>query len=81
MGRSSGMGLDVESSGAGDGLPPVFWFLLGFRVCDWPVGGEYSTCVLIRSRGSCHILPSGITLTLALSHRRERGQDPPALFY
>ena len=26
-----GMGLDVESSGAGDGVPPVFRFLLGFR--------------------------------------------------
>ena len=55
VGRSSGMGLDVESSGAGDGVPPVFWFLLGFRVSDGPVGSEYSTCVLIRSRGSCHI--------------------------
>ena len=26
-----GMGLDVESSGAGDELPPGLWFLLGFR--------------------------------------------------
>ena len=33
------MGWDVESSGAGDGLPPVFWFLLGLGVCDGPVGG------------------------------------------
>ena len=41
MGRSSGMGLDVESSGAGDGVPPGLWFLLGFRVGDGPVvGGE-----------------------------------------
>ena len=50
-----GMGWDVESSGAGAGLPPGFWFLLGFRVCDGPVEGEYSTCVLLWSRGSCHI--------------------------
>ena len=48
------MGLDVESSGAGDGVPPGFWFLLGFWVCDGPVESEYSTHVLIRSRGSCH---------------------------
>ena len=75
MGRSSGMGLDVESSGAGDGVPPVFWFLLGFRVCDGPVESDNSTNVHVWSRGSCHILPSGITLTLALSHRREGGQD------
>ena len=30
-----GMGWDVESSGAGDGFPPVFRFLLGFR---WVTG-------------------------------------------
>ena len=54
MGRSSGMGLDVESSGAGDGVPPGFWFLLGFRVCDGPVESDNSTSVLIGSRGSCH---------------------------
>ena len=50
-----GMGLDVESSGAGAGLPPGLWYLLGFRVCDGPVEGKYSTCVPIASRGSCHI--------------------------
>ncbi len=50
-----GMGLDVESSGAGDGVPPVFWFLLGFGVSDELVEGEYSTCVHLGSRGSCHI--------------------------
>ncbi len=72
-----GMGWDVESSGAGDVVPPVFRFLLGFSVYDGPVEGEYRTSVLLWSRGSCHILPSGITLTLALSHRRERGQDAP----
>ena len=42
-----GMGLDVESSGAGAVVPPGLWFLLGLRVCDGPVGGEYSTCVLL----------------------------------
>ena len=36
-GPSFGMGWDVESSGAGDGFPPGFWFLLGFRVGDGPV--------------------------------------------
>ena len=50
---------------------------LGLGVSDGPVGSEYSTCVQLGSRGSCHILPSGITLTLALSHRRERGHDAP----
>ena len=88
-----GMGWDVESSGAGDGLPPVFWFLLGFRVSDGPVGGNNSTGVHVWSRGSCHSpqraygpipFPAGgsgitLTLTLTLSHHRERGQDfsPP----
>ena len=50
-----GMGWDVESSGAGDGFPPVLWFLLGLGVSDGPVGGEYSTCVQVWSRGWCHI--------------------------
>ena len=50
-----GMGWDVESSGAGDGLPPGLWFLLGLGVCDGSVEGEYSTCVLLWSRGWCHI--------------------------
>ena len=73
-----GMGLDVESSGGpGIGFPLCLGSSFGFRVSDWPVGGEYSTHVRIVSRGSCHFLPSGITLTLALSHQRERGQDAP----
>ena len=39
---------------------PGLWFPLGcgssfgFRVSDWPIGGEYSTSVLLWSRGSCH---------------------------
>ena len=49
-----GMGWDVESSGAGDGLPLGLWFLLGLGVGNWPVGGEYSTVVHMKSRGSCH---------------------------
>ena len=53
-GPSFGMGWDVESSGAGDGLPPGLWFLLGFRVGDGPVEGEYSTSVHVWSRGWCH---------------------------
>ena len=48
------MGWDVESSGAGAGLPPGLWFLLGLGVSDGPVEGEYSTCVLLWSRGWCH---------------------------
>ena len=55
------MGLDVESSGARAGLPLGFWFLLGFRVCDELVGGEYSTCVQVWSRGSCHFWGKGAT--------------------
>ena len=35
-------------------VPPGLWFLLGFRVSDWPIGGEYSTDVHLGSRGSCH---------------------------
>ena len=59
-----GMGWDVESScGPGLGFPLGCGSSLGFRVCDWPVEGEYSTCVHIASRGSCHFWPSGITLT------------------
>ncbi len=49
------MGLDVESSGAGDVVPPGLWFLLGFRVCDGPVERDNSTHVLLWSRGWCHI--------------------------
>ena len=56
VGRSSGMGLDVESSGAGDGVPPGFWFLLGFRVSDGPVEGEYSTSVLSWVKGFVSLL-------------------------
>ena len=48
------MGWGVESSGGSGGLPPVLWFLLEFGVGDWPIGGEYSTCVQVWSRGSCH---------------------------
>ena len=39
---------------------PGLWFPLGcgssfgVRVCDKLVGGEYSTCVQVWSRGSCH---------------------------
>ena len=47
-----------------DGLPPGLLFLLGVRVGDGPVVGKDSTSVFIGSRGWCHILPSGITLTL-----------------
>ena len=62
-----GMGLDVESScGPGMGFP-LGWFLLGFRVCDGPVGSEYSTHVPIRSRGSCHIWERPPTLRDILS--------------
>ena len=54
------MGLDVESScGPGLGFPLGFWFLLGFRVSDELVGGEYSTCVQVWSRGSCHFWGEG----------------------
>ena len=70
-----GMGLDVESSVVRWCSPGV-GSSFAIRVCDGPVGGEYSTCVLLWPRGSCHFLPRGITLTLALSHQRERGQDP-----
>ena len=77
-GTACGMGLDVESSvtWVGAGFPPGFCYLLGFGVGDGSVVGEYSTCVLIESRGWCHFLPIRITLTLALSPQRERGQDP-----
>ena len=72
MGRSSGMGLDVESSGAGDGLPPGFWFLLGFRVSDGPVEGKNSTSVHLWSRGSCHICGEGAPPHSALETLRLR---------
>ena len=52
--RAVGMGLGVESSGGSGGLPWVFGSSFGFRVSDWPIGGEYSTCVRLESRGSCH---------------------------
>ena len=32
----------------------MLWFLLEFGVSDELVGGEYSTCVQVESRGSCH---------------------------
>ena len=48
---------------------------LGDSGGDGPVVNEYSTNDAIMSRGRCHSL-GGITLTLALSHQRERGQDP-----
>ena len=32
------------------------WFLLEFGVGDELVRGEYSTCVHLKSRGSCHFL-------------------------
>ena len=53
--RAVGMGLGVESSGAGAVVPPSCGSSFGFRVSDWPIGGEYSTSVLLWSRGSCHI--------------------------
>ena len=54
-GPSFGMGLDVESSrGPGMGFPLGFGTSLDL-VCDGPVGSEYSTNVLLWSRGSCHI--------------------------
>ena len=50
-----GMGWDVESSyGPGLGFPLGFGSSFGFRVSDWPIEGEYSTCVQLGSRGSCH---------------------------
>ena len=45
--RAVGMGLGVESSGGSSGLPWVFGSSFGFRVSDWPIGGEYSTCVQV----------------------------------
>ena len=53
--RAVGMGLGVESSGGPAGLPWVFGSSLVVRVGDWPFKGEYSTCVQVWSRGSCHI--------------------------
>ena len=50
-----GMGLGVESSGGSGGLPWVLGSSFGVRVWGWPVESEYSTSVLIGSRGSCHI--------------------------
>ena len=63
VGRPSGWGWDVESSRAGDGLPPGLWFLLGLRDDDGPVAGKNSTDVLIVSRGWCHSVGRGSTLT------------------
>ena len=54
-----GMGLDVESSGPGMGFPLGFGSSFGFRVSGWPVEGEYSTCVQVWSRGSCHFWGAG----------------------
>ena len=73
------MGLDVESSGARAGLPPGFWFLLGFRVCDELVGGEYSTCVQVWSRGSCHFWGTWLDVAEAdgeFSRRSGRFAEP-----
>ena len=36
------------------GLPWVLGSSFGIRVSDWPIEGEYSTHVLLESRGSCH---------------------------
>ena len=68
-----GMGLDVESSGPGMWFPLCCGSSFTLGMGDELVEGKNSTHVLIGSRGSCHISPSGITLTLALSHQRERG--------
>ena len=57
--RSSGIGWDVESSGAGAGVPPGFWFLLGFRVGDWPDVEKDSTGVPVSSRGWRHKVGRG----------------------
>ena len=69
-----GMGLDVESLGAGAVVPHVFWFLLGFRVCDELVEAEYNTSVLLWSRGWCHIWggtpPHSVLETLRLRSGR-----------
>ena len=75
-GRFSGWAGTLSPRDSG-GVPRVLGPPLGDRDGDGPVGSEYSTCVHVRSRGWCHFLPSGITFTLALSHRRERGQDAP----
>ena len=37
----------------------MLWFLLEFGVSDELVGGEYSTCVQVESRGSCHFWGGG----------------------
>ena len=60
--RAVGMGLGVESSG-GPGLwfPLGFGSSFGFRLSGWPVEGEYSTCVQVWSRGSCHFWGAGAT--------------------
>ena len=58
--RAVGTGLGVESSGgAGAVVPPGFGSSFGFRVSDWPIGGDYSTCVQVWSRGSCHFWGGG----------------------
>ena len=50
-----GMGWDVESScGPGMVFPLGCGSSLGLGVSDGPVGSEYSTCVQLGSRGSCH---------------------------
>ena len=82
--RAVGMGLGVESSGAGVVVPPGFGSSFGFRVSDWPIGGEYSTCVQVWSRGSCHFWGAGakdrqVRPTLDPLPSRERGKDEPPL--
>ena len=55
MGRSSGMGLDVESSGAGDGFPLGCGSSLGLGCVTGQSRVNIVHSVCIESRGSCHL--------------------------
>ena len=53
MGRPLGWAGTLSLGGRGWASPGL-WFLLGLGVCDGSVEGEYSTFVLLWSRGWCH---------------------------